>query len=75
MVTSNLQDKGKGEGLYFDIKPEDLSSDFKFLPPWSLDLFIRVPFQLHEEHRVSYFGALSLSYTLPTQSYQVLIFT
>ena len=50
MVTSNLQDKGKGEALYFYIKPEDLSSDFKFLPPWSLDLLIRVPFQLHEEH-------------------------
>ena len=32
-VSSQL--KGKGAGLWFDIKSEDLSSDFTFIP-WSL---------------------------------------
>ena len=44
--------------------------------PWSLDLFIRVPFQLPGSiQSCSRFGALNLSYTLPSLSYQVLIFT
>ena len=49
-----LSGKGAGEGagfLYFDIKSEDLSSDFTFTP-WSLDLFIHVPFQLPGAHTV-----------------------
>ena len=40
-VSSQL--KGKGAGLWFDIKSEDLSSDFTFIP-WSPDLLICVPF-------------------------------
>ena len=45
------------------------------LTPWSLDLYICVPFQLHGEYTVLQSGALNLSYTLPSPSYQLLIFT
>ena len=38
--------KGKGAGIQFDI------IRLYILLPWSLDLFIRVSFQLNEEHIV-----------------------
>ena len=41
----------KGAILESDITSEVSSADFTFIP-WSLDLFIRVPFQLHGEHTV-----------------------
>ena len=49
-------------------------SDFYMFTPWSLDLFIRVPSRKGIQS-CSHFGTLSLSYTLPFLSYQVLIFT
>ena len=53
-----------------------ISSDFYMFTPWSLDLFIRVPFPPHGYiQSCSHFGALNLSHTLPSLSYQVLIFT
>ena len=46
------------------------------LTPWSLDLFIRELFQLHGEHTVLQpFRRIELIDTLPSLSYQVLIFT
>ena len=44
--------------LYFKVQVYSLISSLKtyhhtlHLTPWSLDLFIRVPFQLHEEHTI-----------------------
>ena len=42
---------GKGAGIYSYIKCEDSSSDLH-VTFWSLNLFMFVPFQLHEERTV-----------------------
>ena len=67
--------KGKGAGLQSDIKSEDLSSDFTSYPPWSLDSLLCHFNSTESIQSCSHFGALNLSYTLPSLSYLVLIFT
>ena len=52
----------------------NISSDLYIFTPWSLDLFIRV-LSTESIQSCSHLGALNLSYTLPSLSYQVLIFT
>ena len=72
--------KGEGAGLLCDIKSQDLSSFLHVHTPpphiWTLDLFIRGPVNATEKIQPSsYFGALSLSYTMPYLSCQVFIYT
>ena len=53
-----------------------ISSDFYILPPghWTCS-FVRLLISTESIQSCSHFGALNLSYTVPSLSYQVLIFT
>ena len=51
-VNITCKGEGKGVGLYSLISGLKTYHPTLHVSPWSLDLFIRVPFQLHGEHTV-----------------------
>ena len=80
----NLMDSSLAQDIKVKVQVYSLISNLKthhatlHLTHSSLDLFIRVPFQLHGEHTVlqpSRRIKLIVHHTLPSLSYQVLIFT